>query len=139
MTQLEPVGTGLLLPVYFVVAGLQVDLSGLGADGALDLVVVLLVATAGKFLGVFTGARSGGAGAREAAVLGTLMNTRGLTELVVLGVGLQIGLLDGRLYSIFVAMAVLTTVTTGPVLDRLVRRPAAPAPAGAEVAGARAG
>jgi Kef-type K+ transport system membrane component KefB len=51
------------------------------------------------------------------------MNTRGLTELIILGIGLQIGLLDGSLYSLMVAMAVVTTVMTGPLLALIYRKP----------------
>ncbi|TDT42690.1 Kef-type K+ transport system membrane component KefB [Streptomyces sp. BK208] len=115
--------TSLLLPVYFVVAGLRVDLSGLGADELLQLGAILLVAVAGKFGGTYVAARSQGLPARPAAALGVLMNTRGLTELVILGIGLQLGLLDDTLYSLMVVMAVVTTAMTGPLLSRVYARP----------------
>ncbi|AXI80107.1 cation:proton antiporter domain-containing protein [Peterkaempfera bronchialis] len=115
--------TSLLLPAYFVVAGLKVDLGGLGSGDLLDLGLILLVAVAGKFGGTYLGARSHGLPPRPASALAALMNTRGLTELVILGVGLQLGLLDGSLYSLMVVMAVVTTVMTGPLLSRIYRRP----------------
>ncbi|WP_345385090.1 cation:proton antiporter [Nonomuraea salmonea] len=88
------------------------------------------------------GARIGGLDARGAVTLGALLNTRGLTELVVLGVGLELGVLDERLYALMVVMAVVTTALTGPLLNRLhpaeQRAPAAGTTAGAEE-GAAAG
>ncbi len=115
--------TSLLLPVYFVVAGLKVDLGGLGTGELLELALILLVAVAGKFGGTYLGARSQGLPARPASALAVLMNTRGLTELVILGVGLQLGLLDGSLYSLMVVMAVVTTMMTGPLLARVYTKP----------------
>jgi Kef-type K+ transport system membrane component KefB len=114
--------TALLLPVYFVVAGLKVDLSGIGTDGLVQLGWIMVVAVTGKFVGTWLCVRSLGLPARGSAVLASLMNTRGLTELVALGVGLEAGLLDERLYSLFVVMAVVTTVMTGPLLGRLMGR-----------------
>ncbi|MGK5627824.1 cation:proton antiporter [Streptomyces sp. URMC 123] len=110
-----------LLPVYFVVAGSRVDLSALDVTSLVELALILLVAMGGKFAGVMGGARVHGIGMREATVLATLMNTRGLTELVILGLGLQLGLLDTGLYSLMVAMALITTVLTGPLLRLLGR------------------
>ncbi|OEJ27997.1 sodium:proton exchanger [Streptomyces agglomeratus] len=115
--------TSLLLPVYFVVAGLKVDLGALRAGELLELGVILVVAVAGKFGGTYLGARSQGLPARPATALGVLMNTRGLTELVILGVGLQLGLLDTSLYSLMVVMAVVTTAMTGPLLSRIYTKP----------------
>jgi K+:H+ antiporter len=108
--------TALLLPVFFIVAGLNADLSGLGAAGLGELGLVLLVAVTGKFGGAFAGARLHGLPARKSAALATLMNTRGLTELIILTVGRQLGVLDRPLYSIMVVMAVLTTAMAGPLL-----------------------
>ncbi|MEZ0069981.1 Kef-type K+ transport system membrane component KefB [Streptacidiphilus sp. MAP12-20] len=115
--------TGFLMPLYFVVAGFNVNLSGLGPSQLADFGAILVVAVAGKFGGTYVGARSQGMPGRSAAALATLMNTRGLTELIILGVGLQLGLLDGKLYSLMVAMAVLTTAMTGPLLTIVLRKP----------------
>ncbi|MGQ4485690.1 cation:proton antiporter [Streptomyces sp. SAS_281] len=135
--------TTLLLPVYFIVAGLKVDLSGIGIEGLVQLAWIMVVAVTGKFAGTWLGARSQGVPARGSAVLASLMNTRGLTELVALGVGLEAGLVDERLYSLFVVMAVVTTVMTGPLLVRLMGRgdgaPALLAPDLAAGRGARVG
>lgn len=114
--RLEPVTMLVLLPIFFVVAGFKVDLSGLGGAAWAELALILVVAMAGKLAGAYLGARLQGVPKREAGVVATLMNTRGLTELVILSVGLQLGFLDDRLYSLMVAMAVLTTMMTGPLL-----------------------
>jgi len=114
--------TTLLLPVYFVVAGLKVDLRGVGLSGIAELGAILLVAVGGKVSGTYIGARTQGLPARSSAMLAALMNTRGLTELVILGVGLQLGLLDGRLYSLMVVMALVTTAMTGPLLHLIDQR-----------------
>jgi Kef-type K+ transport system membrane component KefB len=113
---------GLLLPIYFFTAGLQVNLSGIGLSGLADLGLIILVAVGGKVVGVYGAARAGRLPTREAAELAILMNTRGLTELVILTVGFQLGLLRETLYSLAVAMAVLTTVMTGPLLTLLDQR-----------------
>ncbi|MBT2402125.1 MULTISPECIES: cation:proton antiporter [unclassified Streptomyces] len=109
--------TALLLPVYFAVAGAQVKLGGIGLTGLAELALILAVAVAGKTGGAYLGARSQKLPPRSAASLASLMNTRGLTELVVLGVGLELGLLDEPLYALFVVMALVTTMMTGPLLS----------------------
>ncbi|MEU6671239.1 cation:proton antiporter [Streptomyces sp. NPDC046727] len=110
------VSSRLLLPVFFIIVGLKVDLSDLGRSGWLDFALILFVAVSGKFLGAFLSARAHGVTARQSAVLATLMNTRGLTELIILTAGLQLGVLNERLYSLMVAMAVVTTAMAGPLL-----------------------
>jgi len=114
----------LLLPIFFIVAGLKVNLSGMGGADFLDLALILLVAVGGKFLGAFSAARLTGMAGRPATALAVLMNTRGLTELIILTVGLQLGVLNGRLYSAMVVMALVTTTMAGPILNLIypVRR-----------------
>ena len=85
----------------------------------------MLVATAGKFGGTSAAARLTGLGWRDAAGLGVLMNTRGLMELIVLNVGLDLGVISPALFTMLVVMALVTTVATTPILQRLI-----PAPAG---------
>jgi Kef-type K+ transport system membrane component KefB len=115
-TKVEQLPIALLLPVYFVVAGLGVDLSDVGWSGLAVLGLVLAAAVGGKFAGTFVAARVCRIESRPAAALATLMNTRGLTELIILTVGRQLGVLDAELYSLMVVMAVVTTVATGPLL-----------------------
>ena len=116
----------LLLPVFFLVAGLKVDLSGLDASGLGDLGLILAVAIGGKFAGAFAAARLNRMPVRESTALATLMNTRGLTELIVLNVGLQLGILGQDLYSLMVVMAVVTTAMAGPLLNWILGRPDSP-------------
>ncbi|MGV9314520.1 cation:proton antiporter [Streptomyces sp. NPDC003691] len=111
----------LLLPVFFTVTGLSVDLSVLGIEGLLMVLAVVAVACAGKFIGAAGAARLTGASGRESVVLGILLNARGLTELVVLNVGLSLGALDTRLFTAMVVMALVTTLMTGPLLSRFQR------------------
>ncbi|MFJ9250869.1 cation:proton antiporter [Streptomyces sp. NPDC101776] len=118
----------LLLPVFFLVAGLQVDLSQLDAGGLGALGLILLVAVGGKFTGVFAAARLSRMPLRQSAALATLMNIRGLTELIVLNVGLQRGFLGRDLYSLMVVMAVVTTAMAGPLLGWIIGRPPGPRP-----------
>lgn len=108
--------SSVLLPVYFAVAGLNVNLAGVGTRGLGELGLILLVAIGGKFVGAFAGARVTGRSTRSSTTLGILMNTRGLTELIILTVGLQLHLLDTGLYSLMVVMAVVTTAMAGPLL-----------------------
>jgi Kef-type K+ transport system membrane component KefB len=116
----------LLLPVFFVVAGLKVDLSGMDGGDLTELALILVVAVSGKFIGAFGAARATGLSGRPAAALAVLVNTRGLTELVILTVGLQLGALDDRLYSSMVVMALVTTAMAGPLLHLILpTRPAA--------------
>ncbi|WP_327327179.1 cation:proton antiporter [Streptomyces sp. NBC_01210] len=112
----------LLLPAFFVVAGLKVDLSRTGLKGLGELGLILLVAISGKFIGAFVGARANGVPALQSGVLATLMNTRGLTEIVILTIGLQLGVLDAGLYALMVVMALVTTAMAGPLLHLLERR-----------------
>jgi Kef-type K+ transport system membrane component KefB len=127
LNRLEQVSVLVLLPVFFVVSGLSVNLSSVGLSGLVELCLILLVAVVGKFAGAFAGARLAGVRARHAGVLATLMNTRGLTGIVILSVGLQLHILDQSLYSLMIVMAIVTTMMAGPLLhflypDRFLER-----------------
>ncbi|MZD06079.1 cation/H(+) antiporter [Streptomyces sp. SID5785] len=121
----------ILLPVYFVVTGLSVDVGSLGATGFVMLALVVSVAVIGKFTGAAVGARLWGMPWREAGLFGALMNTRGLTELVILGIGRDVGLIGPQLFTVMALMALVTTAMTGPLLHRF--RPAAASPVGRHV------
>src|SRR6476661_2709483 len=132
LDRLEQVSVLVLLPVFFVVSGLSVNLSSVGLSGLTELCLILLVAVVGKFGGAFVGARLAGVRGRRAGVLATLMNTRGLTGIVILSVGLQLYILDQSLYSLMIVMAIVTTMMAGPLLhliypDRFVVRDVAEA------------
>lgn len=120
---LTPLGhvSKLLMPVFFVTAGLSVDFTSVNPTVALEMIAVIVVACSSKLGGVAVAARIGGADWREATVLGLLMNTRGLTELVILKVGLQYGILNVELYTAMVTMALITTAMAGPLLSPLLR------------------
>jgi Kef-type K+ transport system membrane component KefB len=109
----------LLLPVYFVTSGMGVDLPGLRAGDLAAFALILTAACVGKFGGAFLGARAGRIPARDAATVAVLMNTRGLIEIVLLTVGLERGLIDDRLFTLFVLMALATTLLTSPLLRML--------------------
>lgn len=113
-----------LLPAYFAFTGLRTRLSLL--DGWQDLAtcaLILLVACLGKFGGSALAARFTGLSMRDSAAIGVLMNTRGLMELVVLNVGLDLGVISPRLFAMLVVMAVVTTMMTAPLLNLLLRHP----------------
>lgn len=100
----------------FIVGGLNVDLSQVGANGIPDLTLITALAIVGKFAGTFVAARTQGMANRRSAALATLMNTRGLAEIVVLGIGLEIGVIDRAIYSLMMVTAVITTAMSGPLL-----------------------
>ncbi|WP_197028863.1 cation:proton antiporter [Blastococcus sp. URHD0036] len=114
--RLEQVSVLLLLPVFFVVTGLGVDIGAIDLTGLGELALILLVAISGKFLGAFGAARAQKVPRRQATALGVLMNTRGLTELVILNIGRQQEVLDDTMFTLMVIMAVVTTLMTSPLL-----------------------
>jgi len=132
----EMVVTTLLLPVFFVFSGLNTRIGLLNSRELLGLtLVVMLLAVAGKGVACMLAARLGGESWRDAASIGTLMNARGLMELIILNIGLQNGVITPTLFTIFVLMAVVTTVMASPIYLWIAGR--APAES-AEVAEARA-
>lgn len=127
LERVEQISLLLLLPVFFVVTGLQVNVKAVGLIGMFELVLILAVAIGGKFVGAFLAARARRVPRRQAGALGLLMNTRGLTELVILTVGVQLGVLDQNLFTLMVLMALVTTAMAAPLLnvvypDRMVQR-----------------
>ena len=118
----------MLLPAFFAFTGMrtQIGLMESSADWAW-CGVIIAVATAGKFGGTAMAARLCGTAWRESAALGILMNTRGLVELIVLNIGLDLGVITPRLFTMLVIMAITTTMMTAPVLSRLVRPSKIPA------------
>jgi Kef-type K+ transport system membrane component KefB len=121
----------LFLPVFFAFTGMRTQIGLLKEPGDwLVCAAIILIASSGKFGGSFFAARMTGSDIREAASLGVLMNTRGLMELVVLNVGLDLGILSPTLFAMFVLMAVVTTLATTPILDALLapRGPELPSP-----------
>lgn len=137
LVRIEQIVVLLLLPVFFIVTGLTVDIRGLGVANIGELALIVCVACFGKFVGATAAARALGMRTRRAASIGILMNTRGLTELVILTIGLDNDILDEQLFTMLVIMAILTTVVTTPLLrrvypDRLVARDVAEAEGAAD-------
>jgi Kef-type K+ transport system membrane component KefB len=125
--KLEELVTVLLLPVYFAFTGLRTEVGLIAGVGHWLLCgLILVAATAGKFGGTFATARLSGLGWRDSTALGLLMNTRGLMELVVLNVGLELGVISPTLFAMLVVMAIVTTLATTPLLQLLswIARPA---------------
>jgi Kef-type K+ transport system membrane component KefB len=113
----------LLLPVFFAFTGLRTRIDLIQGDQWLLCGAIILTACAGKFGGSVLAARLTGMGWRDAAALGVLMNTRGLVELIVLNIGLDLGVISPTLFAMLVLMALVTTFATCPILDA-VQRPA---------------
>ncbi|WP_239308743.1 cation:proton antiporter [Frankia sp. Cj3] len=112
-----------LAPIFFATAGLRVDLGMLTDPPVLAAgLVVLLLAVAGKFGGVYLGARAGRLGHWEALALGAGLNARGVIGLVVAAVGLRLGVLGTAAYTVVVLVALVTTVMTPPILRITMRR-----------------
>jgi Kef-type K+ transport system membrane component KefB len=115
--RLERPVTMLLLPAFFAFTGMRTEIGLLaGWSTWLLCALTIVVATAGKFGGTLIAARLTGMNWRHAASLGVLMNTRGLMELIVLNVGLDLHVISPLMFTIMVLMAVTTTLATTPAL-----------------------
>jgi Kef-type K+ transport system membrane component KefB len=113
--RIEPLATTMLIPLFFSYTGLRTNIDALGVNLGLTALVIA-VAIAGKVGGAFMGAKITGFDVRNSLALGFLLNARGLVELIVLNVGLDLGILSPALFSMMVIMALVTTVITTPVL-----------------------
>ncbi|MFV5687612.1 cation:proton antiporter [Flavobacterium sp. ZT3R25] len=116
--KVEDVALILLLPLFFVFTGLKTEI-GLLNDPYLWKVTgfIILVAVVGKFLGSALAAKFVGQSWRDSLTIGALMNTRGLMELIVLNIGLELKVLTPEVFTMMVIMALVTTFMTGPALD----------------------
>ncbi|MFG3494197.1 cation:proton antiporter [Streptomyces sp. NPDC047886] len=124
--RIEPVTVHILLPVFFVYSGLNTDLNVLVDPTVLMVFAVVLVASFAAKGGACTLAwRATGSSWRDAAALGSLMNARGLMELILLNVGRAEGLITVELYTVLALMTVVTTMSASP-LYRRIRRGAPP-------------
>lgn len=121
--RLAPLVTVLLLPVFFALAGLGASADALNAAALPTLALVLAAAIVGKVAGGAAGARLAGWGWRDSLAAGTLMNARGLMELIVIKIGLDAGLITPALFTMLLLMALVTTALTGPLLNLLGARP----------------
>jgi len=115
--------TVFFLPIFFTYTGLRTDIGTMSGSG-LWIMCGLVVGAAfvGKFGGCALAARANGLPWREASMIGVMMNTRALMELIVINLGYDLGIIPKSVFFMLVLMAVLTTFVTAPVLRRLVRR-----------------
>lgn len=119
--RIQPLTVALLLPLFFTYSGLNTKI-GLLNTGFLWLMcsAVLVAAVLGKGVACWLAARATGISNREALGIGTLMNARGLMELIIINIGLQRGIISEGLFAVLVIMAVVTTLMASPIFDRLV-------------------
>ncbi len=118
LQRLESVTVVLLLPLYFAFTGLRSSFALIFSTGMwVYCLVIIALAVIGKFGGSLLAARFNGMSWRESAAVGILMNTRGLVELIILNVGLDLGVLSPSLFSAMVLMALVTTFMTSPLLN----------------------
>lgn len=127
--RIQPLTVALLLPLFFTYSGLNTKI-GLLNSGFLWLMcgAVLVAAVLGKGGACWLAARATGIPHREALGIGTLMNARGLMELIIINIGLQRGVISEELFALLVIMAVVTTLMASPIFDRLVRTGSFPSP-----------
>jgi Kef-type K+ transport system membrane component KefB len=120
--QLRGMITAFFMPIFFGLSGLSANLT-IFADGRIAALTALLmlIASVGKFSGAFAGATLGGLAWREGIALGCAMNARGSTEVIVASIGLSMGALTPDLYTMVVAMAILTTMAMPPTLRAALR------------------
>jgi Kef-type K+ transport system membrane component KefB len=111
------------LPIFFTYTGLRTNV--LGLDSASDWIWcggIFAGAVLSKIIPVYFAARASGIPHHDSAVIGVLMNTRALMELIVLNIGLSLGIIPADVFTMLVIMAVGTTIMTGPLLQLLLSR-----------------
>lgn len=134
--RIEPISIVVLMPLFFALAGLGTTTHAFSGASIGAMLLIVAVATIGKLAGGAIGARMAGYGWRDSLATGSLMNARGLMELIVMKIGLDAGLIGPELFSMLLVMALVTTAMTGPLINLVMGR--AKAPAGAEEAEAHA-
>lgn len=116
--KVEDVSLVIMLPLFFVVTGLNTKIGLLNTEYLWKMTgIIVLVAVSAKFLSSTLTAKYVGQNWRDSLTLGALMNTRGLMELVVLNIGLELGVLSPKIFAMMVIMALSTTFMTGPALN----------------------
>jgi Kef-type K+ transport system membrane component KefB len=123
LAPLQSVIMGIFAPIFFVTAGLRMNLGVLGSAVVLaSAIAMLVVAVVGKFTGAFAGAWLSGLNRHEAIALGAGLNSRGVIQIVIAAVGLRIGVLTTGSYTIIVLIAVATSMMAAPVLRSAMRK-----------------
>ena len=120
--RLEDIVIVLLLPAFFAYTGLRTQIGLVsGHEQWMMCALIVVVASAGKFGGSVVAARITGLNWRDSSALGVLMNTRGLMELIVLNIGLEMNVISPTLFAMLVIMALVTTFATTPILHLITR------------------
>jgi len=121
IARIQPLAVALLLPLFFTFSGLNTEIGLLKTPYLWGMCgLVFVAAVAGKFGACWLAARCAGLPNREALGIGTLMNARGLMELIIINIGLQRGVISKELFAILVIMAVVTTLMASPLFEALV-------------------
>ncbi len=123
IARVQPLTVAMLLPLFFTYSGLNTQIGLLDSAYLWGMTgLVMLAAIGGKGVACWLAARATGLSNREALGIGTLMNARGLMELIIINIGLQRGIISPALFATLVIMAVVTTLMASPIFDRLVGR-----------------
>lgn len=120
--RIEPLSIVVLMPLFFALAGLNTSANAFSDASLGAMALILVVAALGKIGGGLVGARLAGYGWRDSFATGSLMNARGLMELIVIKVGLDAGLIGPELFTMLLVMALVTTAMTGPLISLTMRR-----------------
>lgn len=120
--RIEPISIVVLMPIFFALAGLGTTAGAFVGTGVGALGLILAVASVGKIGGGVAGARWAGYGWRDSLATGSLMNARGLMELIVMKIGLDAGLIGPELFTMLLVMALVTTAMTSPLITLITRR-----------------
>jgi K+:H+ antiporter len=119
--RIEHVAVLVLMPVFFALAGLSTTPDAFAGSGLTALLLILAAAIVGKILGAGGGARIAGLSWRDAGAVGSLMNARGLMELIVMKIGLDAGVIGFEIFTMLMVMAIVTTLMTTPMLALFMR------------------
>lgn len=122
--RIEHVAIIVLMPIFFALAGLSTTPDAFMGTGLGALLLILAAAIVGKVAGGAIGARIAGQPWRLSLAIGSLMNARALMELIVIKIGLDTGVIDDRIFTMLMVMAIVTTILTGPLLTLFNKRSA---------------
>ena len=122
ITRIQPLAVALLLPLFFTYSGLNTRIGLLNSWYLWAMcLLVLAAAILGKGVACYLAARATGLAHRESLGIGTLMNARGLMELIIINIGLQRGIISEGLFATLVIMAIITTLMASPIFDAVMR------------------
>ncbi len=126
--QVSPFVTVFFLPIFFTYTGLKTDIGSLDSlDSWLWCLLIVVAAMAGKFGGAYLAARVAGRSPVESKIIGIMMNTRALMELIIINVGFDLGAISREVFTMLVIMAIVSTVLTTPLLRRWLPQAGLPA------------